>query len=59
MGRMNSSQRSYSNKLFSTENAYEYEYIPALFGVKAHKYCLSYALQRTISIRQFIVLCVS
>ena len=57
MSRMNLSKRSYSNMLCSTENAYEY--IFQHYGVKAHKDCKYYALQRTISIRQSIVLCLS
>ena len=39
------------------ENAYEY--IFQHYGVKVHKDCLSYALQRTNSMIQFIVICVS
>ena len=38
MGRMNLSQRSYSNKLCSTKNAYEH--ILQNYGAKAHKDCL-------------------
>ena len=55
-GRTNLSQRSYSNKLCSTKNAYEYLFHKE--GAKTHEDCRFYALQRTTSIRQLIVVCV-
>ena len=57
MGRMNLSQRSHSNKPCSTGKCVRV-YIPAL-RIKGSKRTLSYAFQRSVSIRQFIIICES